>query len=275
MGLFRRYHLLLTVVLFFLSLQVISFRIEESGAEGGVYRALLALNYYPQKALSAFAGGLVRLWDGYVDLVGVKHENTRLRDELRLLRVKTASISEAELERERLKRLLSFKRRVSYELLSANVIGASPSALRSEMLIIDRGRNDGVSEGMPVTTAVGMVGRVFLAGADSSEVVLITDGISAVDAYVRRTRQRGIVKGTGKGCTMEYLGNPEEVAIGDDVVSSGKDGFYPKGVVIGAISEVDVSKAGVVRATVMPGVDLSKLEEVLVILRPAGVGVER
>jgi rod shape-determining protein MreC len=133
-------------------------------------------------------------------------------------------------------------------------------------VIIDKGSENGISQGMPVATYEGIVGRILLVGEKSSEVILITDDISAVDAYIHRTRARGIVKGTGGGCIMEYLEKKADVSVGDKVISSGKDGFFPKEVVIGTVVETEAS-GGFIRARVLPDMDLNSLEEVVVILK--------
>jgi rod shape-determining protein MreC len=117
---------------------------------------------------------------------------------------------------------------------------------------------------MPVASYDGIVGRILLAGDKSSEVLLITDPVSAVDAYIHRTRARGIVKGVGTGCVMEYIENKSDVSVGDKVISSGKDGFFPKGVIIGTVT--DISPDGsFISAGISPHVDLNSLEEVVII----------
>jgi len=256
----------MSLVLFFFATQVISLNLEEKHAGDPFSRFVLLLTYYPQKSIFALTGTVVSIWQNYVDLVGVREENERLRLEVRKLREERFRLWEEELQNKRLKNLLGLKKVYSYKTLSANVIGGSPSMLRSQVIIIDRGKEDGVSEGMPVATHEGIVGRIFLVGAKSSEVILITDEISAVDAYIHRTRARGIVKGTGNGCVMEYIEKKADVSVGDKVVSSGKDGFFPSGVVIGTVIGVE-SSAGFIRARVSPDMDLDSLEEVLVILK--------
>jgi rod shape-determining protein MreC len=149
-------------------------------------------------------------------------------------------------------------------VVSANVIGASPSILRSQVVIVDKGRSDGITEGMPVASYDGIVGRILLVGDKSSEVLLITDPVSAVDAYIHRTRARGIVKGVGNGCVMEYIENKSDVSVGDKVISSGKDGFFPKGVIIGTVTDINPS-GSFISAGISPHVDLNSLEEVVII----------
>jgi rod shape-determining protein MreC len=196
----------------------------------------------------------------------LERAHERLRNEIRKLRQEKFHLWEAELQNDRLKKLLGLKGNSTYDVVSANVIAGSPSILRSQVVIIDKGSENGISQGMPVATYEGIVGRILLVGEKSSEVILITDDISAVDAYIHRTRARGIVKGTGDGCIMEYLEKKADVSVGDKVISSGKDGFFPKEVVIGTVVETEAS-GGFIRARVLPDMDLNSLEEVVVILK--------
>jgi rod shape-determining protein MreC len=194
----------------------------------------------------------------------VNEENKRLREELNALRQEKFELAEIKAQSTRLKKLLDFKDVSPYPVVSANVIGASPSMLRSQVVIVDKGGADGITEGMPVASYDGIVGRILLAGDKSSEVLLITDPVSAVDAYIHRTRARGIVKGVGSGCVMEYIENKSDVSVGDKVISSGKDGFFPKGVIIGTVTDISPS-GSFISAGVSPHVDLNSLEEVVII----------
>ncbi|MGE5445576.1 MAG: rod shape-determining protein MreC [Ignavibacteriales bacterium] len=266
MNFIKRHPVLMSLILFFFVTQLISLNLEGKRVGDPFSRFVLLIAYYPQKSIFALTGTVVGVWQNYVDLIGVREENERLKLEVRKLREEKFRLWEEELQNERLKNLLGLKKSYSYKTLSANVIGGSPSILRSQVIIVDRGREDRVSEGMPVATYEGIVGRVFLVGAKSSEVILITDEISAVDAYIHRTRARGIVKGTGSGCVMEYIEKKADVSVGDKVISSGKDGFFPSGVVIGTVVGIE-SSGGFTRARVSPDMDLNSLEEVMVILK--------
>lgn len=262
----RRHPILISIVLFFFATQFISLRYEGRQVGDSFSSFILTLTYYPQKLIFILTGAIVNVWQNYIELVGVRNENERLRNEIRKLRQEKFHLWEAELQNDRLKKLLGLKGNSTYDVVSANVIAGSPSLLRSQVVIIDKGSENGISEGMPVATYEGIVGRILLVGEKSSEVILITDDISAVDAYIHRTRARGIVKGTGDGCIMEYLEKKADVSVGDKVISSGKDGFFPKEVVIGTVVETEAS-GGFIRARVLPDMDLNSLEEVVVILK--------
>ncbi len=201
-----------------------------------------------------------------MDLVNIRKENIKLKEDISKLRAEKFDLVEAKIQNERLKKLLNFKQIPSYPIVSANVIGGSPSLLRSEVIVVDRGSSDGISQGMPVASSEGIVGKVLTVGGKSSEVLLLTDPMSAIDAFVHRTRVRGIVKGNGSGCTMEYIEQNSDISVGDKVISSGKEGFFPKGVIIGTVNEID-TKGSFLSATVSPYVNLESLEEVVIILK--------
>jgi len=257
---------LITIILFFVSIQLFSLNIREKRSQNFISGIVLTLTYYPQRLVYIVSDKILNTWQDYMNLVYVRQENIRLKKEVLSLRQDKFELAEARIQNYRLKKLLDFKESPSYPIVSANVIGGSPSLLRTEVVIVDRGTRDGVSQGMPVASSEGIVGRVLTAGDRSSEVLLITDPVSAVDAFIHRTRVRGIVKGTGGGCAMEYIEQNSDVSVGDKVISSGKEGFFPKGVIIGTVSNIE-TKGSFISAQVSPFVDLDSLEEVVIILK--------
>lgn len=259
--------ILITLFLFILALQLLALRIGENSSNTIFGKVVLAVTHYPDKVLTGAARGILGFWNGYIDFVGIAEENRRLRAENLRMRSEVFDLWEKAAENERLHNILGIEKPVKHQLLPANVIASSPSILRPQVVVIDRGTRDGVSAEMAVVAYGGIVGRVFTAGFTTSEVVLITDGASAVDAYVHRTRARGIVKGKGAECVMEYIEKDTDVTIGDRVAATGKDGFYPKGLEIGTVYKVKAEGEDI-KALIMPSVDLDRLEEVLIILRP-------
>jgi len=267
MGFLKRRTIFIVLVLLFIAIQLFSLDLDEKNSQTPAAKFVLTLAYYPQKLVSSVAKGMTGVWNDYIRLVNLNEENVRLKDEISRLRREKFELSEAGVQNTRLRKLLEFREESSYPAVSANVIGASPSILRSQVIIVDKGTRDGIIEGMPVASFDGIVGRILLAGDRSSEVLLITDPVSAVDAYIHRTRARGIVKGTGAGCEMDYIEKKSDVSEGDKVISSGKDGFFPKGVVIGTVTGIS-SKGSFINAEVSPHVHLNSLEEVLIIQKP-------
>jgi len=257
---------LITIILFIAAIQLYSLNIRERKSQNFISGVVLTATYYPQKLIYTVSDKLVNVWRDYLDLVNVREENIKLKEDISKLRMEKFELAEAGIQNKRLKKLLNFKEIPSYPVVPANVIGGSPSMLRSEVIIVDRGSSDGISRGMPVASSEGIVGKVLTVGDKSSEVLLITDPVSAIDAFVHRTRVRGIVKGSGGGCTMEYIEQNSDISVGDKVISSGKEGFFPKGVVVGTITDIE-TKGSFLSAKVSPFVDLDSLEEVVIILK--------
>ena len=82
------------------------------------------------------------------------------------------------------------------------------------------------------------------------------------------SRVAGIVSGTGQDfCDMKYVPIATKVEVGDKVLSSGLGGIFPKGLVVGTVTNVKKKKQGLFQEiTVTPKADLARLEEVLVLL---------
>ena len=106
----------------------------------------------------------------------------------------------------------------------------------------------------------------------SAKVQLLVDRNAAAGAIIERTRAQGVVVGGGDNrLRLEYVSEVFDVVAGDIVVTSGIDGIYPKGFVIGSIESVERVGRAYKRITVKPAVDFTSLEEVLVVLTPTPV----
>ncbi len=207
------------------------------------------------------------LWRHYLDLVGVSEENDRLRQEIKRYIAINAEYREAVATNVRLNQLLDLAHSLEQPVLTAHVIGRDP-ALWFKTITIDKGISAGVEKGMPVVTVEGVVGQVINVSPRFAKVLLATDPNSAVDAILQTSRALGIVKGNGQGYRMDYVLREKEVAKDDLVVTSGMGGVFPKGLLVGRISEVGKDKRGMFHTiTVQPAVDFRELEYVTIILK--------
>lgn len=211
-----------------------------------------------------FARGL---WADYFFLINVAGENDELRKALAQATEKNNQYFETDLSNQRLRKLLAFQKSSTGKVIAAEVIGRDPSPW-FKTAIIDKGQSDGVTKGQPVVIAEGIAGQVVEVSPGFSKVLLLIDPNSAVDAVVQRTRARGIVKGVSEDrVVFHYVLRKHDVVVGDQVVSSGLDGVFPKGLSIGQVAEVIKRNAGIFQEVfVTPSVDFEKLEEVLVVL---------
>ena len=219
-----------------------------------------------QEVFSGIGRGVGQLWTGYIGLVDARRENQRLTQEVAGLQSELVRVGELERENARLAELLSFRARIEGTVYGARVIARDPSPL-AMTLTIDRGERDHIRRGMAVLAPQGVVGQVAEASHAAARVLLLTDHNSGIDAVVQRSRARGIVQGgTDGSCYMNYLGRDADVAVGDRVVTSGLDGIFPKGVVVGEVIDVSRRQRGLLQAAVVrPSAALDRLEEVLVV----------
>jgi rod shape-determining protein MreC len=220
------------------------------------------------RAASASVSGVRQFWRGYVDLRGVRAENATLAaqvDQLRLHWQEEHALAERSRQ---LQDLLDLRDRTNLAMVAADVIGfgASPDF---RTVAIGKGTNDGLGADMAVLAPQGVVGRVVTPTARAAKVQLLIDRNAAAGAMVERTRVQGVVLGTGdRLLRMDYFAERGEVRPGDTVVTSGTDGIYPKGFVIGEVETVERSGGANKAIMVRPAVDLQSLESVLVVQTP-------
>jgi len=213
--------------------------------------------------------GVQGLWSGYVDLRGVKDENTALRQELQALQIRLQEERALAQRAEDLRQLLELRQRAELDTTAAEIIAASASP-EFRTVTIDKGSTDGLQADMAVISPAGVVGRLILPSRRAAKVQLLIDRNAAAGAIIERSRAQGVVVGFGTGeLRMDYVSATADVKAGDLVITSGIDGIYPKGFVIGTVDSVDKGTGTYHEVRVRPAVDFSRLEEVLVVLTPS------
>lgn len=268
--LFRRYYLFIFIILLLLfALILISLRAKQGeGVE--FFDALLLETCSPfQKGATFIIKAIQETFQQYLFLIHLEKENRKLKQKLLELQEENHQLNEVRLENERLRKLLQFNEKNSLTMIGAEVIGRDPSSW-FKSITIDKGERDGVRKGMAVVSPEGVIGQILKISPHYSTVLLITDYNSAIDSIVQRTRAKAIIEGKGENrCQLKYLLRTEEVAEGDVVVTSGLAGNFPKGLKIGEVSKVDKRGHGVFQyAELVPSVDLNRLEEVFIIMKP-------
>jgi rod shape-determining protein MreC len=220
-----------------------------------------------QELVTRTIGFTKDIWYHYFALVTIAKENDILIDQLNQASEKSNLWQETDLANARLRNLLDFKKNITELVVAAEVIAKDPSSW-FKTVIIDKGKADGLSKGLPVVMPQGIAGQVIEVANHYSKVMLILDRNSAVDSLVQRTRARGVVKGESTDqLRLAYVLRKKDVQVGDIVVSSGLDGIYPKGLRVGLVSEVIEHEADIFHEVfIAPFVDFEKLEEVLVVL---------
>jgi len=167
-----------------------------------------------------------------------------------------------------LQELLDLRDSTPLETVAATLIGSGASP-EFRTVTIDKGTDQGLRSEMAVIAPSGVVGRVIVPGARAARVQLLIDRNAAAGVLVERSRVQGVVVGTGEDrLRLEYLPGRPDVRVGDRVVTSGIDGIYPKGFVVGQIESLEGTAGGFRDITIRPAVDFSRLEDVLVVLTP-------
>jgi len=260
---------IIPILIFLLALSLISANLHSRENMSFFESLVVGITSPVQKAVWGIIGGVGSVWRGYFYLVGLEKENQALKRELQELKLQMNRYREADLANERLRALLNFKKSIATPLLPAQVVAFDPSGW-FQTILIDKGRNDGVVQDMAVVSAEGLVGRIIGVGSHHAKVLLILDGNSAVDGYIQRSRARGVLVGLGlELCLLKYVQRNEDVQVGDQVISSGMGGVFPKGLHVGTVQEVVRGSSGLFqRVEVKPGVNFSRLEEVLVVIQP-------
>lgn len=194
-------------------------------------------------------------------------QNERLKKEIDLLKHKLNALDEISLENTRLKELLSLKTKSPYRVIAARVIGRSPDNW-SSLIIIDKGRYNGIRNAMIAISYLGLVGRVMETTESTSNIMLINDPNFAVSGIVKRSRQEGLVCGTlGSSLMMKYLSSEADIKVSDTIITSGLTDLYPKGLLIGTVVDIGMESSGLGRyAIIKPALDSSNIEEVLIII---------
>ena len=266
--LFRRYRSqILICVLILTALLFYSANLRRGGASTLFERAVLQVTTPLHTALDVAWNGATDLWTHYLWLVDTGYINDQLVEENRQVKAELMQVQEIRLANERLRKLLDFKADVNLVTLPAQVISEDASSW-FRTVIIDKGSDNGVEEGMPVVVAEGVVGRTIRVAAHQSRVLLITDASSAVASLVQKNRTRGICRGKGANLTLDFALRLEDIVEGDLIVTSGTGGVFPKGLTIGYVEHVSLVEYGLFQpVNVKPTVDFSRLEEVLVLLK--------
>ena len=203
-------------------------------------------------------------FDAVAELSRLRAENTQLREALAQQPGLQAQLGELQVENDQLRQQLGLVQHSPLHYQSAAVIGRS-SDNWFDTITISRGSSDGIQRDMAVVTEQGLVGRVFRVTARTATVMLITDRDSGVGSLVARSRDDGILQGEGQeGLSMRFFNPDANVEVGDQVLTSGLNSVFPKGIPIGTV--VKVSGQGLVKeATLTPAVDFHHLERVLVV----------
>jgi rod shape-determining protein MreC len=258
----------LLIILLVLHWLVVSFN-PAPGQSGRRYGQvwLMAILQPVQSVLAGGTSGVSQVWNNYFNLRGARAENERLRAEKAQLEAELIKAREQAKVGEQAGQLASPGAVSTAQSVVGRVI-ARDATQWFNTVVIDKGSLHGVGRNNPVVTVGGLVGRVIAVAPNASRALLITDerhGAGAVVGQLADSRLTGFVKGRGEYEIEMRVVSPEneKIPAGELVITSGLDGLYPKGLVIGRVAK-DVESAQPIPVT--PAAPLAKLDVVSVLL---------
>jgi len=205
------------------------------------------------------------MFHGYLDMRRAVNENLELHRKVATLTTENLKLRQSATDMRRLRSLLGYSEQFNLETSMAQAIMLDTSG-RFKSIIIDRGSSDNIEVNDAVVNANGLVGRVVLTTKDMAKVQLLTDSNASVGALIERTRRQGVVRGDGAGAAqMNDIPALADVVPGDRVLTAGIDGIYPKGIPVGVVVKADQGPNLFKNIIVKPAVDVSTIEEVIII----------
>jgi rod shape-determining protein MreC len=205
------------------------------------------------------------MYHGYLDMRRAVNENLTLHRKVIELTTENLKLRQSEGDLKRLRSLLGYADQFSMPTTMAQSVMRDTSG-RFKSMIIDRGSNAGIQVNDAIVNANGLIGRVVLTTKDMAKVQLITDSNSSAGVLIERTRRQGILRGDGaNGAQLFDIPSLADVQPGDNILTAGIDGIYPKGIPVGVVVKAEKGQELFKNITVKPSVDFGSIEEVIVL----------
>tara|TARA_B100000925_G_C22010112_1_gene475833 strand:+ start:5578 stop:6450 length:873 start_codon:yes stop_codon:yes gene_type:complete len=221
-----------------------------------------------QKGLSNVRYSISEGIDKYVANISAKEDLAELQQDYSVLKSKYFSL-EQEITAIKKQNLIidKYGSRSSNPILARVISRDASSDYR--MIRLNKGIDDGVQIQSPVVTLNGLVGYIYRASDNFSDVLTILDSKAKIDGQIKRTNSLGIIEGTlGDFCSMKYLLRRDPIALDDVVVTSGLGNIFPQGIPIGHVRKIDKQSHGISQeVSIRPSVIFDKLTDVLILSR--------
>ncbi len=185
----------------------------------------------------------VRIMGWFSSLISTKkaliNENMQLRYQQTMLEAQLQKLWVISNENSQLRALLSASSSANISAMAAQILAVDTTSSR-QLLVLNKGKRDGVFSGLPVLDAKGVMGQIIDVGLMTSTVLLISDSKSAVPVRNDRTGERAILVGINSMSQLSLINLPRTSSIvkGDLLVTSGLGRRYPEGYPVGRVEEV-------------------------------------
>lgn len=205
--------------------------------------------------------------DAFTDRATLERQNRELQRTLILAQARINRLHSLAEQNRRYRRLLAVQEQLDFSVQTARLVGVDLGPYR-DRVVVGAGSNQGVHVGMTVMDAWGVMGQVVEVGQNMAQVMLITDPEHATPGVVERTNLRMIVHGTGQPGRLIVRAIPlsADVAVGDQLMTSGLGGRFPAGFPVGRIRDVHIGSDGMFQvAVVTPAAHLNRSSMVLLL----------
>ncbi len=205
-------------------------------------RATLSVALYPVQWLAMRPQVLMEYTGEYMEDRDVAQASEReARQQLLVQARRSGQVEQLALENKQLRELLSLSKRLETKGQAAEVLydAADPYTRK---LIIDKGMTHGVKASSPVMDEHGILGQVTHVLPLVSEVTLVTDREHSIPVLNTRTGARGVAYGEAGGAPLlelRFMATNADIEVGDMLSTSGVDGIYPPGVLVGKVIKVE------------------------------------
>jgi rod shape-determining protein MreC len=263
----RRKSIIILAFIFLISLALMTLNFKRSEKPFFFESVVLWIVSPVQNFFTSIVDSTTDVINHYGVLGDVSRQNEELRGKNNSLLAENNVLKEEIRRQKRINGLINHQDTAKKKSIIADIVGRDATQW-SKMIFINKGYKHGVTENLPVVTDRGVVGHIIQASSNVSKALLISDTRSAVDSLFQDSRVTGVVVGSGEGmCKMKFVPMSASMKVGDPVLSSGFGGIYPKGLMVGTVIRQHKSKEGLFQEiTIKPSADLSRLEEVLVLL---------
>ena len=265
----RGFIILLAVIAVLAILIAVTYdRVQVTFIEDAVNSVLSPIQSFSVKA----SNSIIDFFERVFSSTDLDKENEQLKVQLAQYEIIENELNTLREENERLKGLLNYTEITeNYTYVTARVIGKSQGVWFSE-ITLNAGRKDGVMENQAVVNSKGLVGRVSSVSANTCKVTSIIDSTSDVSVMVERTRDYGFARGIlnvdkNEKLELYYLPSGYDLVPGDNILTSGIGGIFPKGIALGTVTEVSRANEDAEdrNAIIQPAVDFLRLEEVMIV----------
>lgn len=254
------------IIIFAITIAIIAFNTGNTKTTQGFARIFMPV----QKGASFVVNGTKNTFVNIVNSKKNARENEKLKKEINQLRDELRMVEGYKIENEKLRKSLELRDMYAHESgLAANIIGRDTGDLYNT-LTIDKGSKDGIRKNSVAVVPEGLVGVVCEVGKSYAKIKTILDASSSVSAICLRSGDMGVLEGNNQlskagKCVVNYIDKEAKTVVGDSIETSGTGGIFPRGILIGKITEIKEDERKLtLTATVKTSVNINNLTNVII-----------